>query len=117
MNITNITFEKSFIIPKNQVYYVEELCKPYIASLSKVYITVAVFNICYSFVWLWLKNRKDKILFRIPIEDKTFVFTIGNVLTMLDTIFFMLNFFVIGYWLLIQNVEFVIKLPFVKWFT
>ncbi len=117
INITNITFPSSYIVPQNQIYYVEDLCKPYIESVSKIYLTVAVYNLFYSFVWLWLKNRKDKILFRIPVEDKHYVFTLGNILTMLDVIFFILNFFVIGYWLLIQNIETVIKLPFIKWFS
>ena len=70
---------------------------------------------------IWLKNRQDKVIFKIPIETedvkKTFVFTIGNVLTILDTMFFILNFFVIGYWLVIQNIETVINLPFIGWFT
>ena len=128
MNLSNFAINESallvpdFLYPSNQVIFIEELCKPYIQSVSKVYLTVAIFNIFYSFVWLFLKNRQDKVIFRIPTEfdegkPKTYVFTVGNVVTMLDTMFFILNFFVIGYWLLIHNVEFVIKLPFVKWFT
>ncbi len=115
-NITNFTFEKTWLIPQNQVYYVEELCQPYIESLSKAYITVAIFNLFYSFTWLWLKNRKDKVLLKLPLESFTFTFTIGSISFMLDIIFFMLNFFVIGYWLILQNPTLFMELPIIRWF-
>ena len=117
INISNLSLENSYLVPSNQVYYVEELCKPYIESLNKVYITIAIFNLFYSFSWLWLKNRKDKIIFKFPIEDHTFIFTVGHIAMMLDIVFFLLNFFVFGYWLLLNNTEFVLNLPFIGWFT
>lgn len=119
MNESNITLSLSdwFIVPQNAVYYVEDLCKPYIESVSKAYMTIAIYNLFYSFTWLFLKNRKDKLLFKIPLENMTIDIKVSHIILVLDTIFFMLNFFVIGYWLLIHNVEAFIKFPFVKWFT
>ena len=116
MNISFIDPSKTVINPTNQVLYVEELCKPFLESLSKAYIVVAIFNICYSFIWTQLNRHKDKVLIRVPIEGKSYVLTLGNIAFMLDIIFFMLNFFVFGYWLVLKNPTYFMELPVIRWF-
>ncbi len=121
INVSNISkpnLSELYLNPfETQKYFVEELCQPFIQNLSKIYLTVAIYNVIYSFTWLWLKNRKDKILLDFTIEDHNIVITIGSIVRLLDTIFFLLNFFVIGYWYVLQNPSRIINLPFVKWFT
>lgn len=107
-----------WVTPNNQVYYVEELCAPFIHQLSRAYLTVAIYNLFYSFIWFYLKNRDDKVFFDIELEGGfRFKFGVRELRSFLDTIFFMLNFFVIGYWLVIKYAGTFTGLPFMRWFT
>lgn len=113
----NITVLPDYITKQNQVLYVEELCKPYIQNIAKAYIVVAIFNLFYSFIWLWLKNRKDKVLIGTTIENRYYSITVGDIAFMLDIMFFILNFFVFGYWLVLKYTSWFVNLPFIGWFS
>lgn len=117
MNITNLTI-KEYLVPQNQVYVVEELCEPYIQSLGSFYISVAIFNVCYSFTWVILNKFRDKIIFNFKLEESNFriKFTIGNLADALDVTFFLLNFFVFGYWLVLKHTDWFLNLWITKFF-
>lgn len=106
-----------YTLQPNQKYFVEDICRPYIQSLSKAYFTIAVFNVCYSIIFFPLHKHKDKILFNFNIVNSYYDFSVNDIVMFLDTIFFMLNFFGFGYWILINKVNVLKDLWITKLFT
>ena len=102
-----------------QEIYIEDLCQPFIESVAKAYIVIAVFNIIYSFTKPILEKYKDKVFHEFKIEDSSTVIQLNmkQVLHILDTIFFLLNFFGIGYWLLLNHYDFIVELPVINMFV
>ena len=102
-----------------QEIYIENLCKPFIESVAKAYIVIAVFNILYSFTKPILEKYKDKVFHEFKIEDSSAVIQLNmkQILSILDTVFFLLNFFAVGYWLLLNHYDFITGLPVISWFV
>lgn len=101
-------------------YYIEDICKPYVQSVSDFYIIVAVFNICYSVSVAVLSRFKDKMIIDrlFKAEDLEFKIKISvqNIINVLNDLFFLMNFIVFGYWLATLHFNWFIRLPIIKWF-
>jgi len=107
------------ILEPNTNYFIEDVCKPYVASLSTAYITIAIFNIAYSFVYPILKKHEDKILYELEMESDEYIINIRikDICNLLEVIWFMLNFFVFGYWLVYKYTDWFVNMPFARWFS
>jgi len=120
MNISQSDLNLSkVILEPNTNYFIEDVCKPYVSSLATAYITIAIFNIAYSFVYPILKKREDKILFKFEMEniDHIIRIRIKDICNLLEVIWFMLNFFVFGYWLVYKYTDWFVNMPFARWFS
>lgn len=119
-NIIPINWTNPVILTPNTPYLAEDVCKPYISSLNKFYLTVAIFNFSYSFFKPTIEklNKKYKERFWFKTEIEGFPIAIHpfeTTLIILDGLFFILNAFVFGYWLAMRN-TWIINLPVLKWF-
>ncbi len=114
--VLNMSLPPEYIMATNQRIYVEDLCMPYVQSLDSAYITIAIFNVCYSFTYPLLRRFKDKVFFSFMLEGSKFSIGMKEVITILDIIFFMLNFFAMGYYLLLGNLDILRGIPVIgKW--
>lgn len=128
--MTNITINESatwtppVLLNPDTPYLAEEVCKPYIQTMKDYYIGVALFNFSYSFlrpVFIKLNNKyKDRFWIKFDFEGwKIKLHPFDTPLIIADGIFFVLNFFVFGYWLATNNLDIAIKisqLPVIRWF-
>ena len=116
MNLSKDVLDSMTIYKTNQRIYIEDICMPYVQSLDKAYIAIAIFNVAYSFTHPLFKKFKDVVFFEVDISGKLLKVGVKDIMDILDVIFYMLNFFAMGYWLLLGNLDFMRSVPIIgKW--
>jgi len=115
-----INWSNPVLLNPNTPYLAEEVCKPYISSLNKFYLSVAIFNFSYSFFKPTIeklnKKYKERFWFRTEINNyPVAIHPFDTTLIILDGLFFILNAFVFGYWLALRN-TWIMNIPVLNWF-
>lgn len=99
----------------NRELLIEKVCQNYVHSIDKALLTIAIFNVIYSLVIVVLRKHKDKMIFKTKIEDFELEIEVNDIITILDTMFIILNVFFFGYYLLIKNIDMLQNIKVIGW--
>lgn len=118
INVSELDYNATILKP-NTPYLVEDICNSFVGNLQRAYIIIATFNIIYSFTYPIFK-KYSSIGFNLNLESgKVINIRIEHLSVILDTMFFMLNFFGMGYYLLLVKFDWfkenMLDLWFIRW--